>query len=55
MSRGTVRDGTGAGDVVRYLRTAASHDLAGGRYTGLATYLIAVRLGYLAGCRFSPT
>ena len=38
LSRGTVRDGTGAGDVVRYLRTAASHNLAGGRHTGLATY-----------------
>lgn len=38
LSRGTVRGGTGAGDVVRYLRTAASHNLAGGRYAGLATY-----------------
>ena len=38
LSRGTVRDGTGAGDVVRYLRTAASHNLAAGRVTGLATF-----------------
>ncbi len=38
LSTGTVRDGTSAADVVRYLRIAASHNLAGGRFTGLATY-----------------
>ncbi len=38
LSRGAVRGGPGAGDVVRYLRTAASHNLSAGRVTGLATY-----------------
>ena len=38
LSRGTVRDGMGAEDVVRYLRVAASHNLAAGRVTGLATF-----------------
>ena len=38
LSAGTVRDGTSAADVVRYLRIAASHNLAGGRFAGLATY-----------------
>ncbi len=38
LSRGTVRDGTGAGDVVRYLRVAASHNISAKSVTGLATY-----------------
>ena len=38
LSTGTVHDGTSAADVVRYLRIAASHNLGGGRYAGLATY-----------------
>ncbi len=38
LSRGRVRDGTSAADVVTYLRIASSHNLAGGRFTGLATY-----------------
>ena len=38
LSKGTVRDGTSAADVVRYLRTAASHNVSAGSVTGLATY-----------------
>ncbi len=38
LSRGTVRDGTAAEGVVRYLRVAASHNLSAGRVTGLATF-----------------
>ncbi len=38
LSKGTVRDGTGAGDVVRYLRVAASHNISAKSVTGLATF-----------------